>query len=250
MIIYHHLGLGDCFMCAGMIRYFASIRDKVTTFCKPAYIDTIRYLYRDVNNIQVLEMDDPDVINFLRYMNGREEILCVGYLGRDWNTLYENQPKQIIMLDWMFYYQAGISLDYKWDSFYLQRDSEREMAVFNRFKEKYGIEEGKYVFFHDTSKQAYNGFNRSGIGGEIDFGYIEDKTLPVIRPEDVKFNMLDYAYLLENAAELHMINSSFFNLAELIPTKGKLFYHVYPRPYDCITLRKPWIKLMNSYSDN
>ena len=78
--------------------------------------------------------------------------------------------------------------------------------------------------------------------------YVDNKTFPIIYPENIKFNMLDYMYLLEHAAEIHMINSSFLNLVELIHTTGKLFYHIYPRPNDCLVLRKPWIKILESYN--
>lgn len=243
--IYHHLGLGDCIMCNGLVRYFASKNDVVTTFCKPHYVETVRHMYRDLNNVMVLGLDDADVMAFMNTIPPTESVV-VGHVGAEWNDIYENQKAPVdqqIKLDWMFFHQAGLPLDLKWVMFHIKRDHNREMAVFNRFKEKYGIEEGKYVFVHDTSQQAYDGFPRPGVGGEIDHKYIEDKSLPILRPENVKFNMLDYAYLIEHAAELHMINSSFYNLADLIPTNGKLFYHIYPRPYDCITSRKPWVKL-------
>lgn len=219
--------------------------DNIVTFAKSIYIDTVRYMYRDLVNVTVLEMDDVDVVNYIR---DKDDVMCIGYMGKDWHSLYEVNI-DTIKLDWMFYHQANIQLDVKWDSFYVEREMDREMELFNRFKNIYGIEEGKYVFYHDTSKRAYDGFSRGAVGGEIDFRYIDNKTLPIIRPEDVKFNMFDYRYLLENAAELHMINSSFFNLTELIHTNGKLFYHVYPRPYDCLTCRKPWIKLMEPKND-
>ena len=240
--IYHHLGLGDCFMCHGIIRTNARIYDQVITFAKPAYIETVRYMYRDLANVLVIAMDDAEVLQYLNTVN-RNDVLCIGYLGKDWNTVYAGQG-DVVKLDEMFYRQAELPLSVKWDAFYISRDMDAEMELFNRFREKSNIQEGKYIFIHDANKKAYDGFFRGDIGDGLDLNHIEDKSLPVIEPESIKFNMCHYIYLLENAAEIHVMNSSFLNLIELINPKGKLFYHVYPRPGDCLRSRKPWIKLL------
>ena len=67
--------------------------------------------------------------------------------------------------------------------------------------------------------------------------------MPRIRPDSIRSdipriemspkatkNIFDWCGLIENAEEIHSIDSSLKWLAEFLPTKGRLFYHTLWRP--------------------
>ena len=87
------------------------------------------------------------------------------------------------------------------------------MEIFNKFN----VHED-YIFLHED-------VNRNYI---IDRNYIINKDLRIISPiEGLTDNIFDYCYLLENAKEVHCIDSSFRLLADSINLKTlDLFYHI------------------------
>lgn len=234
MIIYHHLGLGDHFMCHGIVRHYAREGYDIITFAKPHYHDTVSYMYRDLDNVTILSMDDREVLQYI-HNSPISNVVYSGYKHPLWETeIYSGKN-----FDYIFYHNAELDLSHKWDDFYIERDEELEMTLFNRFKDNYGITEGEYVFIHDTSDRAYTEFGRGPTGDAIDTNYVNHKDLPIVTPENVKFNMCEYMYLLEHAKEIHVVNSSFYNLIELINTNGELYYHEYIRGGG-VSMRKDW----------
>ena len=68
--------------------------------------------------------------------------------------------------------------------------------------------------------------------------------LKIVSPEKgLTENVFDYCYLIEHAAEIHVIESSFLFLIDSIKTNGKLFSHRYAKQlaqYTLPNLRKDW----------
>ena len=56
LCIHHHLGLGDHFDMNGMVRNYLKEYDKVHIFSKSNYYKMIDYMYRDEDNIVVVEI--------------------------------------------------------------------------------------------------------------------------------------------------------------------------------------------------
>ena len=55
--IHHHLGLGDHLDCNGMVRCMQkSLGTKVCVFSKSNYYSMIEYMYRDTEDIEVVEI--------------------------------------------------------------------------------------------------------------------------------------------------------------------------------------------------
>ena len=85
LCIHHHLGLGDHFDCQGMVRYMLKNFDfsKVYVFSKLSHFDMIKFMYRDDNNIEVINIDQDlneyDQVN--EFLEGNESIhfLRVGF---------------------------------------------------------------------------------------------------------------------------------------------------------------------------
>lgn len=74
-----------------------------------------------------------------------------------------------------------------------------------------------YIFVHDDVSR---GFEITKIDTDLDIiKSVKDGSI------------LRYANLIKNAKDIHVIDSAFFHLCEVLPTTGKLFYHQYARPY-------------------
>jgi hypothetical protein len=75
---------------------------------------------------------------------------------------------------------------------------------------------GRFVFIHDDADRGYR---------------IDPRRLPNLRPyrpfKDPAVSILSYCDAIEAASEVHVIDSSFRNLAEQIQPRGRLVYHQY-----------------------
>ena len=117
--------------------------------------------------------------------------------------------------DELKYYLNGIDFKHKWNDFKWVQNHNKEKEVIQYYNAG-----NNYVFVHD--KPEMNGvrdfFFRSGIK------YTGKR---VIRPEKLQgITICDYYQLLENADEIHCIDSAFSNFCELaLPDHNKMFLH-------------------------
>ena len=119
--------------------------------------------------------------------------------------------------DESFYTQAGVDFAKRWDSFYYPKDIKSEISLF----EELHCKKMGYAFLHEDKSRKYL-VNREKIS----------KGLKVIEPgtHQSQRNFFDYGYILENAAELHCIESSFTALIESMQILNIKYAHRYSRP--------------------
>ena len=195
--------MGDHIVANGMVRTIAKEYDKVYVFCKPRYIKNVTFMYRDLSKIKIIALDDIDVRIFIKF-NPNNNYLIAGHAP--FMKIY-NSPQNTLQLDEIFYQLAGVPFENKWKEFYLKRDMEREKELFNSYK----INE-PFIFVHDDDKRKIT------------------KELPSIKiihsiPE---ISIFDYLYIIENAQEVHVINSSFFVLIDCMNLRQEgIFMHRY-----------------------
>jgi hypothetical protein len=140
------------------------------------------------------------------------EILYLGKFGAG----FFKDPS--LRLDANYYFQANLELSHRWDSFYVPRDLAKELELKNLL-----VESGKkYVFVHDDKGRNFN---------------IREECLPrgceVVRPDNAlskRYSFFDYLTLIEQAEEIHCIESSFAALIEGLQIPGNKFAHRYARP--------------------
>jgi hypothetical protein len=205
MYIYHHLGLGDHIICNSIVRHYATIFDEVIVFCKNHNRYSVEHLYSDLRNVDIHLVNTDTDVNIFIY--GRNDVVRIGF-----EYLYNTR----LNFDEAFYEQSEIPFDYRWSKFYVNRNIESEKSVFD----KYNIKENEYVFLHD----------------DISRGYVIDRTkistdLPIISPnKEITKNIFDYCYLLENANQIHCMDSSFKLIVDSIGDdtwEMPKFYHTY-----------------------
>lgn len=193
LYIYHNLGLGDHIICNGLVRQKATEWDEVFVHCKA----------RNLEQVQRMFQDDPKITPIV--FDGKTNSQNLLVLRPSWRK--HKQP-----FDKVMYELAGVDFRHKWDSFYVERNTDDERWL---MKGVYHIQ-GEYAFVHDDEGRGY----------EITKGLPDMK---IIRP-DIQFGIFDYMGIIEQAKEVHCMDSSFLNLIECSGIKKDgLFFHKYVR---------------------
>lgn len=207
IFIYHHLGLGDHIICNGLVRELYSRNVSNTTniflFCKIINYNSVAFMYRDLHKLIVLPIPNDNLVK--KYVIGIKEeygLIKIGFEKRKLNEKYFDQD---------FYRIINIPFEHRWSKFFLKRDYESEKRLFNELN----LTTREYVFIHDDSVRGF----------KIDRKYIVNKDLTIITPHMTK-NIFDWCMVLENAKELHCIDSSFRLIADSISLRTTdLFFH-------------------------
>lgn len=194
-----HLGLGDCLILNGLVRNLVT-RDGVVVPAKPHNVDTVKFMFRDLPTVTVMQVaDDIEMLAVAKRFRGgvvRTGMFGANFSFKDW--------------DLNFYKQAGVAFSERWDRFEVQRAREREVMLWQPF-----------IFLHHDSERGF------AIPKER---WPNVKDVRVIQPWRTT-TLFDWMRVLEEAEEIHCIDSSFAILADSIPTTAKrLVLHLYSRP--------------------
>jgi hypothetical protein len=202
VIVYHHLGLGDHFICNGLVHALSNQYDTIYLPCWKKYYPTVAHLYSEFENIQVFSIDkEPDDI--LSY-DSKIPIIAIGFNNVD-----------VTQFERSFYKQVNLPYETRFTEFRLPSNDLRSKLFYEKVKQKLGDD---YIFVHNESSVGI--FHLSIKPG-----------LPqhVSKISDTP-NVIDYTETLKHAKEIHIINSS---IAALVInmyycgmlTQTKIVYH-------------------------
>ena len=207
--IYQHLGLGDSIVCNALIRNIVKNNDNYTLFVKPENRASIEFMFKDLKNLFFIEGDDFFANNFLNNID-EKDIYVIGFMYgeyKKWNDFSKN-------FETVFYEQHNLDIQKKWDDFKCERDHKKELEIYNHFNLN---KTGDYIFVHDDSR-----FN-------IDPSKIKSE-LRIIKPiVGLTKNIFDYCMVIENAKEVHAIESSFAFIIDQMNLNDFFIIHRYPR---------------------
>ena len=222
--ILHHLGLGDHVLCNALVRQLALKYNKIFLFTKIHNFEAIKWMYRDLYNINILPIkNDHQACNYIvdnevhRLINiGMERNALKGLeFDQEFNNIIKYDYSDLLdrlKFDHAFYAQLGFDFSLRWNGYYCERDLNREKRLF----ESLGLVPGQYVFVHDDPERGFV------IGGDN----IVNKSLMIFRPKPhYSHNIFDYSMILEIAAEIHCIDSSFKHLTESLGVSVKHLHH-------------------------
>lgn len=206
LYIHQHLGLGDHIICNGLVRnVYKRITQNIHLFCKPMYHESILYMYRDTD-INIIPLDDHDIGPFLSKIDSKN-IIRVGHH-------HIMKYIQGTTFDHAFYKQIGLDFKKRWTDFYIERDQNKEETLYQKINPP-----EKYIFLHDDPSRNF----------VIDQKHIINKNLKIIKPDlKLSSNIFEYAKVLENATEIHCIDSCFRLFADSFLKENKqqsLFFH-------------------------
>jgi len=218
IFIHQHLGLGDMILCNGLIRHLLSLtskNDRIFLFCKNIHYQSIKFMYRDEKKINLVSINNnKNEINEVNKILNKEkksyELIKIGHEFYLPTSNLNLDKKNMWPCDIIFYKQLNVPFRYRFNKCYWKRDLKREKQV---FKELVG-DNKSYVFLHDDPMR-----NLIIDQKEVNHKY------KIIR-NDYKYSIFDYGLILENAKELHLMESSFRQLVETLNTnKPKLYLY-------------------------
>jgi hypothetical protein len=221
-IILNHMGVGDAIMLNGMVRHFAET-GKVVVVAKSCHEILMRFMYRDLGDqVDYIFVDttNPQHVwgKVFEYKNKVEncQIIPLSTYGVDdhtWATMTQTEGKS----NWSEYpyKQAGVPHEYMRSKFKLVRDKERELKP----------PDEPYVFVHDDPERG------RVIDVKTDkFVFKPHSKVTNLKEEYFETNVpniFDYISIIENADEVHCMNSSYNWFIELLKlgTPDKNFFH-------------------------
>ena len=232
LYIHHHLDLGDHFDCNGMVRYFLkeSPFDKVAVFCKDSNFSVVEQMYSDNENIQIIQLkSDPNLYGKFDANEYSQVAEIVGEKAAVVSTFpqiidsYNKNEQTLLVLGhnfhvgaegkncWeIFYDQVNIPYKIRKDSFYVGRDTKEESRYFHK-KNPNGE---PFIFIHEDKERGF----------EIDRKHLTNKNCLVIE-NDTSENIFNFIKILEEAEEIHCMESSFKTLVDLYCEQENLFFH-------------------------
>lgn len=199
LIFWHHLGLGDHFICNALVHELLQVADTIWLPCKNLNLTTVCELYSDHPRVRVFGVhttDFDDEIRLLCQTSIRYAIplLKIGSFTGDFAA--------------EFYKQLDIPIERRWTGFKMPRDRDRANLLYKEL-----IKDTKYALIHRTAS--------------VGTFEISVKTeLPIYTVTKLSESLLDWSTIIENAAEIHCIDSSFIHLVDSLDvTKVKLYYY-------------------------
>jgi hypothetical protein len=213
LFILPHQGLGDLLICNGIFREAAKERKLVLIAVKKSNARQVKVMLQDVTNIRLLSFPDHFesrislLASFVSQLNF--DILKLGHYG-------SNFIPDGVRFDQSFYNQAGVSHELRWDGFFIPRDIKKELLLYSIL-----VCDQPYAFLHEDRTRGMV-INRDLISS--------DCIIVEPLPKGSEFTVFDYLTIIENASEIHVIESSFAHLIESVGIQGKKIAHRYTRP--------------------
>jgi len=217
---YGHLGLGDMFWLNGAVRWLATCYDEVLVVCKKKYGVNVAALYADDPTIKLhLIEDDAEIQPFYEYYRGQWE--AKGYTVYACGNHLVN-PQQMPTQPWIyefpysFYDDLKIPRSVRKDYFYIPTNPESDALV--RLVKNWS---SRYIVVHQQSQnkrlEIWDKVAKSNTNDPI-FD-LNENHYPLGHPYYILAEMIVnkplYAYkgLLEQAAEIHLLESSVYCMA-------------------------------------
>lgn len=185
-MIHHHLGLGDHIICNGLVR-FLSKEKGITLAVKHNNLANVARMFKDLS-IEYYLIDKDEHTGNLGWCFGGDKT---------------------INFDEAFYKQAGVDFQERWNSFYIDRDYDKEKVLI----EYLNLPE-RFCLIHDTAS-----------AGKVNIVVNTDLPIVRVRKTEIEKSMFDWMGVIELASEIHCINSSFIHLVDSMRPNAKLYFH-------------------------
>lgn len=206
LLIRGHLGLGDLLICNALIRHHAKQHNQTLVLCKPHNIHTASWLFRDDPKIEVFQVDNDqeadECVIEARKGGFKTLVPCARQC-----TPHGDEKFDMAKWDQEFYRIAEVPFEERWSGFKAARQPSRELAP----------PTVPFALIHQDGKRGYN----------VDLKRVELKPWVFIDPSKSP-NLFDWWGHIEQATELHLMESCVAVLADSLPlinAKRKVIHH-------------------------
>lgn len=218
LFVFPHLEMGDALVCNGLCRTLAASGRQIVWLARATYVFAVRRMFADLPNVQVLAALDYEEVK-QRWLPVCPGALKLGYFSPPFNDKVWDQE---------FYRQAGVPFENRWTHVKFPPDL---FPAGPRTHQEF------VLVHHDPSRNMR--IDESRLPAGLPYRFI------TLRP-----SFWDWMPEVLSARELHVIDSSFLNLAESLWTLGclsgtRLVWHKYSKKYPLYggrwpQLRGPW----------
>ena len=226
--IHQHGRLGDMILCNGLIRYLLRNKykkNKVYIFCRSRHLKSVNFMYRDQKRIKIIPFNENPKLkdekllakyetnkarNIIKKVKLKKKINFISIGFENYHKTKNLNPDKSFPwpCDIVFYKQFNIPFKYRFSKSYWKRDKTSEKRL---FKKLVGINQS-YAFVHDDKDRNFI----------IDAKNI-NPNLKIIK-NDKKELIFNFGLILERAKEIHIMESSFRQIIEVLNTKNKKLY--------------------------
>jgi hypothetical protein len=210
-ILYFHQGWTDIINCLGLINYYSEKYNKIYLIIREDSKELIDFYTNNINNLQILyeEKQNIDqngiqfVINKYNTIDLQNyDFLAIGGHDNIRKDQYQNKFHFINnCFVKRFYESYDIPYIERINSFNIARNYQLEEEIYNKFIE---ANSDKYILYHEVIENY-------------------DITKKKVNLNQISNVYFDYIKVLENALEIHLLDSSWGALCFLLDSKYKLF---------------------------
>ena len=201
LCVHHHLGLGDHFVCNGLVHELSKKYFKIHLPSKKHNFDTVGCLYKDWDNISVFDVTDEykDISTYC--LKNNIPVLRVGFDYLNSCADFGNV---------CFYKQLGFDFSIRYTNFKLPNEVPNADTLYDNLV---------------SSTKEYCLVHQQSSVGNFQINIQSDLPIIEIKPGFTN-NLLDYVKIIKNATEIHCIDSSVINLVDGMSLEtDKLFFH-------------------------
>jgi hypothetical protein len=214
--IYFHQGWTDIINCLPLINYYANSYDELALVIREDSKPIVDYYTRYFSkpNLNVIYVPKNILDTSMFRIPEEYKLLYHGYHDRWREDVYKNRfMSEKMYFAKGFYEYYDIPFSTKVECFKLERDHVLEESKYQDFIDKYGEE---YILFHDDQ-------NTPGGDTGINLNDILKDSPNAINLNGITDNVFSYIKILENAKEIHLVDSIWAATCYLIDGKYKLF---------------------------
>jgi hypothetical protein len=205
-----HLGLGDHLITYGLVRELEQRYGQINLFCKEVNFLSLQSMYQNTNVKLTVIKDEQQAFDIMACEPFNS--LKLGY-----NSAQETE----LNFGDSFYKQANIDFECR-NKYEIGKNDYCIVFGAATFGKTEGNPNSDYNFIHDTDEFKIN--------------------VPGIRPDQsLTPDITSYCRFIENATEVHVIESSFKQLIEFLNPKGELFLHKFEnKSFRVVPSRHNW----------
>lgn len=199
IVIYHHLGLGDHFVCNGLVRKIVD-KDNPDFLYLPTKRNnfaTVSQMYSDDRRIICLPVNDDRDVYFLPQLNNGSKVYYVGF-------------EKCRHFDWdvSFYDSVNIPFECRWNRFSVNRNFDKEVEI----KKILGLKQDeKFILVHDECSDQK-------------FSLEITNNCRIVKVEKITDSLIDWCGVIEEAEEVHCVDSSVIHLAQSLNIKSGVYH--------------------------
>jgi len=210
-ILYFHQGWADIINCLSLINYYCNLYDNIYLIMRDDAKELIDFYTKDINNLEIFyeekkNIDENGIQFVINKYNSNDlqncNFLAIGCHDNIRKDKYTNNFRCIDNCFVKGFYESyDISYITRINNFEFNRNYELENNIYNNFINKYGKD---YILYHEVIEN-YN------------------KDYRIINLNNISNIFFDIIKILENAIEIHLLDSVWGAFIYQLDAKYKLF---------------------------